>query len=339
MPYIPVTFNNRRVGITVLFICTTLLFSAFSGPLNAAYCSLRDPLAAINVLYPESDSHRSIVRPISQEARQLISNELPFTLHFNEIGQHTVYVAQKEKQPVGFIHARSELSNNGMIEIAWAINLDMSLNGFFFQRCRSPECVGALPQQLSQNLTGKTYSDLLLMLNETSSNLTPGMQLQYGAKSDLVLSVIRSALKTISITRIAWHADIDKIRQQVLIAKHFGPLSTVKLQSQATLPKPENYSIIQSDTVKTYAVLNNEQIIGYLAAASWKQDKQEGKTHWLFSTKGKVLDVEATKKWPNAEIQTAFQEVIGIDFSLKNDCSTAVESAGKFLYTALFTAL
>jgi hypothetical protein len=293
MPYVPVTFNNIRVGIAVLATCTTLLLSAFSGPLNAAYCSLRDPVAAINVLYPENNSHRSIVRPISQEARQLISSELPFTLHFNEIGQHTLYIAQNEKQVVGFIHTRSELSKSGIIEIAWAMNLDMSLNGFFFQRCRSPACVGALPQQLSQHLKGKTYSDLLLMLDETSSNLTPAMQLQYGVKSDLVLSVIRSALKTISITQIAWHTDIDKIRRQVLIAKHFGPLSTIQLQfhsSQETISKPQNHSIIQSDTIKSYVVLNNEQTMGYLAAASWKQDKQEGETNWLFSTKGKVLD-------------------------------------------------
>jgi len=327
-------------SIATALIGMALLITFFSAPLNAAYCSLRDPVIAINALYPDSEGHRSIVRPISQETRQLISNELPFTLHFNEIGKHTLYVAHKENQTIGFVHARSELSKNGIIEIAWAINLDMSVNGFFFQRCRLPECNGSLPQQLSQHLKGKSFDELLQMLDKTSANLIPSMQLQYGTKSDLVLSIIRSALKTISVTQKAWREDIDKIRRQEIISKYFGPLSTTQFQSHSGLTaivESPNYTILQPGKVKNYAVLSNKKIIGYLAEASWKQGQLEGITNWLFSTTGKLLDIQATRKWPNEEVKTAFQEVIGKDFSMDTECASAVEFAGKSLYLSLLT--
>jgi hypothetical protein len=88
-----------------------LLLTLFNIPtVDAAYCSLRDPVAAIQKLYPESNRYRSLVRLIDQEIRAEISREMPFTLHFNELGQHTLFLALADEKPVGFVHARKKHS-------------------------------------------------------------------------------------------------------------------------------------------------------------------------------------------------------------------------------------
>ena len=62
--------------------------------LNAqAFCALRDPQRQINVLFPEATSFRSIVRTVDEAARSEVAERLPFSLHFNELGRHTLYVA------------------------------------------------------------------------------------------------------------------------------------------------------------------------------------------------------------------------------------------------------
>lgn len=333
-------YKNFYSSIGIAVITLILLATTFSTHVYAAYCSLRDPIIAINTLFPNSTQHRSIVRPITQAERQRISQELPFTLHFNEIGQHTLYVAQQETKAIGFVHARSELSSRGIIEVAWAMNLDMSINGFFFQRCRSPECNGILPQQLSKHLKGKTFNDLLLMLDETSTQLTPAIQLQYGTKSELVLAVIRSALKTLSVTHIAWSDDIDEIRRQSLAIKNFGAQSILKAQSlpiSASRSELLSNTIITPSSIKTFVVTHNEEIVAHLVDASWQQDNLDGSFNWLFSPTGKVLDIQTSRKWPNEEVETAFKTVIGIDFSTQNECATTVEFAGKALFNFLFT--
>ena len=61
--------------------------------LNAqAFCALRDPLSMIQTLVPEASGHRSITRIVDNDARETISRALPFTIHYNELGKHTLYV-------------------------------------------------------------------------------------------------------------------------------------------------------------------------------------------------------------------------------------------------------
>ena len=105
-----------------------------------AYCSLRDPVSAIQYLYPAATNHQSIVKVVGKEARASLSDVLPFTLHFNELGKHTLYVALNDRKPSGLIHARTELTDRGLIEIAWALDLDLSIKNFYIQRCRLAEC-------------------------------------------------------------------------------------------------------------------------------------------------------------------------------------------------------
>ena len=94
-------------GLLVTCVAVSLCVGV-EGVSAQAYCGLRDPVRNIYRIYPEADAYRSIVRSVDKRTRTLVSERLPFTLHFNELAKHTVYVAVKETLPVGLVHVRSE---------------------------------------------------------------------------------------------------------------------------------------------------------------------------------------------------------------------------------------
>ncbi len=173
----------------------------------AAYCSLRDPILAIRSLYPDVTQHRSIVRPVDQKIREQISQRLPFTLHFNEIGKHTLYLASKGAEPLGFVQARSELSEWGMIELAWAINPDLTVEGLDFQRCRSNECSEKLKSTMQSLLKGRSFYEILPLISEDGFSLSVEAKTLLPEQHSISLTILRSALKTLAVTELAW-ADV-----------------------------------------------------------------------------------------------------------------------------------
>ena len=52
-----------------------------------AFCALRDPNREIRMLSPKYESYDSVIRKISQEERVKILKEVPFPIHFDELGQ------------------------------------------------------------------------------------------------------------------------------------------------------------------------------------------------------------------------------------------------------------
>ena len=121
----------------VVFLSLLVFVLGTARPAAAQYCALRDPVRAINELYPGS-TFSSSVRTINEQIRKRVSARLPqLKLHFDELGQHTLYKVFKEGVPVGFVHVRSERTRYGLTEIAWALDLSLRIQDFRFQRCRS----------------------------------------------------------------------------------------------------------------------------------------------------------------------------------------------------------
>lgn len=76
-----------------LIILTLFVFSLQYSYADA-YCSLRDPLAQIQQLYPQKTNQLSIVKTVDTSTRNLVKLALPRNdLHFSELGRHTLYVA------------------------------------------------------------------------------------------------------------------------------------------------------------------------------------------------------------------------------------------------------
>jgi hypothetical protein len=178
---------------------------------QAAFCSLRDPVSAIQILYQGNYQYRSLVATVTDQDRLAVKAILPFTIHQSEVNKHTLYILYKDGEQAGFLQARSEWAKWGLIEIAWGINLDKTLKGFYFQRCRSPECSDDVVKNINEALHNKGIEQLKLYLSVDGETLSEAGERIFSASPTLALLILRSALKTLAITDISWAKDIEKI--------------------------------------------------------------------------------------------------------------------------------
>jgi hypothetical protein len=169
-----------------------------------AFCALRDPVIQIYELFPEADAYRSLVRTIGEDTRRRVVDALPFGLHFNELGYHTVYQAMLDSRPIGLVHARSEVGPWGLIEVVWALDTDLSIRDFRFQRLRGTVSREVLERELSGVLGGLDQRALegLVARREDLRVLTP-------EATEIVDVLVRSALKAIVVTRAAWAPEVS----------------------------------------------------------------------------------------------------------------------------------
>jgi hypothetical protein len=195
----------NKMSILVMLIILEILTISH---VRAAFCSLRDPVSAIQMLYDEGYEYRSLVTTVTEEDRLSVKATLPFTLHQSEVGRHTLYVLYKDEKHDGFLQARSEWAKWGLVEIAWAINADRSLKGFYFQRCRSPECNDNVVQSINEQISNKTFQQLKGLLSNDGEQLSPAGVKSFPIAPSIALLTLRSALKTLAITDISWKKEL-----------------------------------------------------------------------------------------------------------------------------------
>lgn len=189
----------------------TLLLFSIQYSYADAYCSLRDPVAQIQQLYPQKTNQLSIVKTVDTSTRNLVKLALPSNdLHFSELGRHTLYVAMKNTEALGYVHVRSEQSKWGLVEIIWALDKDLKIKDFTFQRCRSPKKKILDNEDFKNVFIGKNYEELKTLLN--SDGITANNILLDKSKDapELASVVLRCALKTLLITDILWGEELKK---------------------------------------------------------------------------------------------------------------------------------
>ena len=182
-----------------------------------AYCGLRDPVAMISKLYPNYQSYRSIVRTIDARTRIKVSEQLPgMPLHFGELGRHTLYVIEAKGMTQGFVHVRSEQTRWGLVEIAWAIDLEMKIIDFQFQRCRHSDRK-YLETSISRSVfQGKSLNGLMLLYDFNNNRPSTAYYKQVKHQGDLSDSVLKCAMKTLLVTQIVWQKELDSINQSLV---------------------------------------------------------------------------------------------------------------------------
>ncbi len=183
-------------------------------PNNAAavaYCALRDPVAAIHELFPDSTSFKSSVGTVGPDIRGALRSELPFDFYFNEFGKHTLYTIFDSGSPVGLAHARSELGEWGVDEFVWGLDLDLKIRGLYFQRTRNPAARLLDTAEFRSQLLGLGLPELAALLRP-DGDLKAGALIIEESVSKMARSVIHSAIKTIVVTRTAWAQDLEEIR-------------------------------------------------------------------------------------------------------------------------------
>ena len=182
--------------------------------LGQAYCSLRDPVNAIQNSLPDFDHYRSIVRRIHATDRDAILEALPFTIHENELGTHTLYTAFDENEVlVGIVHVRTERGRWGLTEIAWTFDPELRVVDMHFQRSRDQSRAYIESEAFQQALLGKGFTELKSMLDEDGTSINPALLDVPADAHDTVVSVIQSALKTILATETVWNSSLVRFRE------------------------------------------------------------------------------------------------------------------------------
>ncbi|MDH4023038.1 MAG: hypothetical protein OEW88_06770 [Gammaproteobacteria bacterium] len=195
-----------------LFAFLPLTWTAVSAPAHAMpYCALRDPAHQLFDMYPLANTYRSIVHTVDDNARASVSAALPFTLHARELGEHTLYVPLQKTHSLGIVHVRTEPGEWGLVEIAWALDLDLRVRDFRFQRCRGPGCDTLPAGAFLDLLRGRQLPEIRELLSDDGTalrNRLPGVSADEQA---LAVTVLRSAAKTIAVTGTVWGVDIARL--------------------------------------------------------------------------------------------------------------------------------
>lgn len=196
----------------VITLITAILLLISIDTQSKAFCALRDPVAQIYQLYPQADGYRSLVRTIADDTRQQVKQRIPgHELHADELGRHTLYVAMKNDQPIGIVHVRSEQSRWGLIEIAWAIDLNLNIKDFNFQRSRALGNEIVLGQQFKSLIIGKNFANLSTYIDKSGKLSHQEFTLKAQQAPELSYVVLINGLKTLLVTEIAWAVELNDI--------------------------------------------------------------------------------------------------------------------------------
>jgi len=278
---------------------------------SSAFCALRDPVRQIYSLYPEARTYRSIVRSVGARARDAILKQLSFKLHFDEIGKHTLYVAVAARRPLGLVHVRTEAGRWGLMEVVWSLNLDLTVRGFRFQRYRGRVSRKVIEGDLQKMLVGKGASELREMLERREAASAEG-----GERRELERALLRSALKTIVVTRTIWLADLEKLRALDAGLEHFpGGSDVTRISEPYTAEVREALrtqfldtdSTLHHDSVKAFLVLDKKgDVLGCVVRGEWSYEEGRATISWAFELDGTLHSVESEGASPpelNAHLQ------------------------------------
>ena len=289
-----------------------------------AYCALRDPVTTIYDLFPEANSYRSNVKTVGRGAREAVLTQLPFSLHFNELGRHTLYIAQRDGQPVGFVHARSELGEWGMTEFAWALSTDLKVLGVKVQRSRDPRMRQKVDNELAARVVGKD----LVALRKQFENLP-------SAQADTQLAtLLASAMKTLVITKAVWEDELPGL-DIVGIAKQ-ARIDADELVAIDVLYDPNVQKALNLIELQDSPVFDRTALVGYrLKKANGKAvaiavrspfelDNPHRRLLWVISADG---EIKLVHNQLTGHADDDFASVVGYAPGHARDCSSLADLA------------
>jgi hypothetical protein len=164
--------------------------------------------AAIFSAFPEADAYRCIRRDVDQDARRRIEQVLPFTVHFNEIGEHCLMVALRGRRPVGLVYLRTEEGEWGLTDIAWHVALDLRVLSFQFVSGRSLHMQQLEASRFARDIAGLDLQQLRGRIVARAAD-DEGRQKQ-GLEA-LTTVTLRSAAKTLAVIDTVWSHEIEKL--------------------------------------------------------------------------------------------------------------------------------
>lgn len=315
------------------------LLANTSTALGQAFCALRDPVRQIQSVYPGA-SFTTDVQIVNNEARAAVARLLPLELHFNELGQHTLYDISRNRSTVGFVHVRPEKYQYGIMEVLWAFDRDLRIHDFRIQRCRSANTKMIDRKEFRDQIAGRGFEGIRDLLVDDCSRIKPGKLKVAQSEHALAAAVLRCALKTLVVTRVVWKDRIEHLRRGTMVkqARKFFPDAarfriavtpyTSGVKNGLKQERVKSELDIRRNSVSMLQVLDaNGTVAGNVVSTEWAKLPVDRVLYWVVSPDGKIVDVVVGSGWPSEEISGLFQTMQGKNLASLRDCKTATELA------------
>jgi len=309
--------NIQKNFIHLLVTVSLMVAAGYSHAV--AYCSLRDPVRTIYELFPEADNYRSNVQTVDRQARRAVQEQLSFVMHFNELGRHTLYVAQQGDKVLGFVHARSEMTTSGLSELVWAVSTDMKIMGVRVQRSRDLQLMRRDPVELGAGLVGKS----LAQLNDALQQAAPG---------SLDALVTAGAMKVLTITQSVWPLEVLGDSAAQVLADTFGAeaqlepimyLYDAAVRQRLAALEFTGSSIFVEDQVLGFKVLDQGGTpMGMIFKPTLNFDEVDDSLVWVVDSAGTTRRVSTTSDAIDA---MSLDATVGLAPESLEDCSNALE--------------
>ena len=205
------TVRDSLFAMARVLMCLGWILIVFPHEAGAqAFCALRDPHSAIVELFPEATTHRSMVRQLGPGEQAELHRRFSEDLPNYEFGEHTVYAVFRNGEPLGVVHVRSEKGTWGLLEIAWALDLDLRVQAFALQRGHESGARALLRGPFPERMNG-------LGLDDLSREKALGMDsaLLVGLPEDqksFAAILLQAAPRAIAATRVGWAPDLAELR-------------------------------------------------------------------------------------------------------------------------------
>lgn len=209
--------RSMRIQITqhskhVLLIAACIVIGLLVGTIQVsaqAFCAIRNPNRIIQEFFSSGAVFRSYQRTISKDIAAQCNDRVDVTFDPREFGKHTLYAVSEGGSLVGYVMARTEVADYGLAEIVWKLDPQLRIQGFAFQRCRSPYRSALIDSGLGRELAGASLDDLIGMRQESrQEDLLRSLSLEPESRV-LFAAVLNSAIKTILLTQVAFADDVD----------------------------------------------------------------------------------------------------------------------------------
>ena len=329
-------FKIRDVVLLAIFALSSQGEALAQQP--EAFCALRDPDRELRLLIPDYIDRTSWVRTISKSHRVEIEDGVPFDIHFDELGQHTVYKVTSAKG-TRLVHVRSEAFNWGLVRVAWLMNSDLEILDYRFQRCRVRKAVKEelLTKEVKALFANKSMKALQALLTEDGESLRGGSESVSEEAKELFLVLVQSAIKTTVVTDVGWRAEVRKEKAKELAAAHFGrgaslwretsPYTQEVKRMLSTAGLQESVAFDREKVLRWRVRLGDESTLAGVYFTPWSAGGDEARLFWVLDAEERVLEVVDSGQMLSLAAKASLDGLIGRAFKGDETCNTACELA------------
>ncbi|MCR9245967.1 MAG: hypothetical protein NXI31_13120 [bacterium] len=300
-------------------IVATLLAAGFAGAQEDG--SPRKFSKMVFDAFPEADRVRHILRGIDDRSRRKIEEELPFKIHFQELGEHKLHVAYRKQKPVGLMYVRSEQTAWGIADIGWALTLECRVVGFSFANSRSRETRELPNSAFAKELVGRDFRGLKALATAHAASARPAGESQ-AQHNKTERTVLRSAMKATLVTELVWHDQVSRLADLAMLYEELPGAKPGRRRIAKLLPrlgKPRRLEEMRVMDAWDQGNFTIGRVIRTVAKVRLpKRAEQSVELRWVLDSRGRILRVRPTTSWAGGDLRKACSGLRGRPLSAPN---------------------